>query len=199
MFAYCGNNPVLLADDNGKSATIAGAIIGGIFGALSGILGGGSVKEVIACAVSGAVTGAIAGFIADVSCATFGVGGAIIASAVAGGACSVANSIATQSILNDGKIDHKKVASDFVFGAICGGLCTAMAPLKAFQSLGLKEGLSYVSSMLMAEETMIITQAIGTTVSCLAFDVGATAVTGFGAFVGGLAYDYHTATPICED
>lgn len=190
MFAYCVNNPVTYCDAEGESATIAGAVIGGIFGAINGIMSGGSIGDILACAASGAITGAIAGFVADVSIASFGVGGAIIASAIAGGICSGANSAVSQSILNDGNIDGGKVVSDMVIGAFAGGLCTSMSSLSSFQSLGLREGIAYAKAMIAAEEIMLTSQAyIGAT---LLFDLGATAVTSFGGWVSGLAYDYYT-------
>lgn len=189
MFAYCLNNPVTYCDTEGESATIAGAVIGGIFGAINGIMSGGSIEEILACAATGAITGAIAGFAADISVASFGVGGAIIASAVAGGLCSSANSAISQSILNDGTVDPWKVASDGIFGAVAGGLCTSMSPLSSFQSLGLREGIAYAKAVVAAEEIMLASQAyIG---SALLFDIGATAVTSFGGWVSGLAYDYY--------
>lgn len=189
MFAYCLNNPVTYCDTEGESATIAGAVIGGIFGAINGIMSGGSIEEILACAATGAITGAIAGFAADISVASFGVGGAIIASAIAGGLCSSANSAISQSILNDGTVDPWKVASDGIFGAVAGGLCTSMSPLSSFQSLGLREGIAYAKAMVAAEEIMLTSQAyIG---SALLFDIGATAVTSFGGWISGLAYDYY--------
>lgn len=191
MFAYCNNNPVQYKDDSGESATIAGAILGGIFGAINGIMSGGSFTEVLACAAVGAVTGAIAGFVADVSVASCGVGGAILASALAGGICSAANSCASQSILNDGKIDYGRVAYDTFVGAVVGGTCTAMSSLSSYLSLPLKEAIKHVNAVIATEEIMLTANFyIG---SNLAFDLGATAVTSFGGWLAGITYDYYEA------
>ena len=193
MFAYCNNNPVLLEDQEGNSATIAGAIVGGLFGIINGIMSGGSMSDVLACAAVGAVTGAAAGFIADVSVASFGVGGAILASALGGAVSGFVNSASSQSILKDGQIDWGKAISDGIIGAAMGGLCTSVNPLRAFGGNGLKEGLKIARALVLAEETMILTQAISSSVTILAFDTGATLVTGFGGFSFGLAYDYYAA------
>lgn len=194
MFAYCLNNPVRYSDPTGESATIAGAIIGGLFGAINGLISGDSWTDVLACAAVGAATGALAGFAADISIASFGVGGAILASAVAGGICSGANSVATQCIVNDGKIenvDWYKVGFDTIIGAAAGGTCTAMSSLGAFQSLGIKAGIRFAKATVAAEEFMFMLQAyIG---SALWFDIGATAVTTFGAWTAGVVYDYYHA------
>ena len=193
MFAYCNNNPILHIDQEGTSSTIAGAIVGGLFGLINGIMGGGSAADIIACAVTGAAAGALAGFIADVSIASFGVGGAILASAFGGGISGITNSVISQSILKDGDIDWAKAASDGVFGAVMGGLCTSVNPLRVFGGKGIIEGAKAATALVLAEETMIITQSLGCTATALAFDTGATLITGFGGFVGGLAYDYYEA------
>ena len=194
MFAYCLNNPVRYSDPTGESATIAGAIIGGLFGAINGLISGDSWTDVLACAAVGAATGALAGFAADVSIATFGVGGAIIASAIAGAICSGANSVASYSILHDGDMsdfDPDKLIFDIAIGALAGGTCTAMSSLSAFQSLGIKAGIKFAKAAVATEEIMFMSQAyIG---SALWFDIGATAVTTFGAWTAGVAYDYYHA------
>ena len=194
MYAYCLNNPVRYSDPTGESATIAGAIIGGLFGAINGLINGDSWTDVLACAAVGAATGALAGFAADVSIASFGIGGAILASAAAGGFFSGVNSVASYSILNDGDmsgLDPGKLIFDIAIGALAGGTCTAMSSLGAFQSLGIKAGIRFAKATVAAEEFMFMSQAyIG---SALWFDIGATAVTTFGAWTAGVVYDYYHA------
>lgn len=66
----------------------------------------------------------------------------------------------------------------------------ALSSLRSCQSLGLREGVAYVKGMIAAEEIMLTSQAyVG---AALLFDLGATAVTSFGGWVSGLAYDYYT-------
>ena len=191
MFAYCLNNPILLDDHAGTSSTIAGAIIGGLFGIISGVMGGGTPEEILGCAVSGFVTGAVAGFVADVSVATFGVGGVIIGSAIGGGAASMANSAMSQQILNDGEIDYAKVVSDGVFGAMAGSLCTAVGDIGRPVAQSIADGVKHVGAMLCAEETLIVA---GTFLKTnLVFDACATAITAFGSWFAGLIYDAHTS------
>ena len=114
MFAYCNNNPILLSDYSGNSATLAGAIVGavcGFFGALISELNdqneGIRWDKVMKCTASTALAGAAAGFVADVSIATFGAGTAIFIAAGAGALFSGLNSAYTQSTLK-GSFDPKK-------------------------------------------------------------------------------------------
>ena len=61
MFAYCLNNPVSMADDDGEAAHIVvGAVLGAAFGALDAYMSG---ENVIAGALLGGITGGIAAVI----------------------------------------------------------------------------------------------------------------------------------------
>lgn len=81
LYSYVRNNPLKLVDEDGESATLAGAIGGGIVGAGIAAWRGESVWK---GAVSGAAAGALAGSVID----TFGASAVAIAAsgAVGGGA-----------------------------------------------------------------------------------------------------------------
>ena len=87
MYAYCGNNPVNMADDGGHFANwIVGGIIGGIVGAITAAANGDNIKEVVASAAHGAVSGMIAGAAVDIGLAVVASGGAaalVVAPAIA--------------------------------------------------------------------------------------------------------------------
>lgn len=82
-YIYTRNNPVILYDSNGTSATVAGGVIGGVFGGMTSMicqfLGKGTIEwnEVGAYTMGGAVAGAVAGSIID----TFGTDIPIIVAA----------------------------------------------------------------------------------------------------------------------
>ena len=88
------------------------------------------------------------------------------------------------------KIDPWQVVRDAAFGAIAGGVCTAMLPVGSFQKLGVKQGIRIANAMIAAEETMFLSHLyIG---PALWFDIGATAVTAFGAWTAGLVCNYYS-------
>lgn len=194
MFSYCLNNPVFCMDEQGDSATIAGAILGGLWGLVTALTNDESDKEntltdVLACVAVGAATGAAAGFVADLSVATCGVGtAAFLWSAGAGAIAGGTNSYATQMIL-DNDYDLSKVLYDGAIGALTAGTCTAMNELSKPVVSTLRAAIPYIKATISTELLMFTSQGyIGST---LAFDIGATAVTSFGAWCGGVIYDYY--------
>ena len=70
MFAYCGNNPIMLSDSSGEFFLAALIVIGvGAFvsagtGAYIAACDGGDTGDIIEGAIEGELTGAVAGAIA---------------------------------------------------------------------------------------------------------------------------------------
>ena len=70
MFAYCGNNPIMLSDSSGEFFLAALIVIGvGAFvsagtGAYIAACDGGDTADIIEGAIEGELTGAVAGAIA---------------------------------------------------------------------------------------------------------------------------------------
>ena len=61
MFAYCGNNPILYADDTGKFpwAVLAGAVLGALTAVVGGAISGDSISTIVGTALVQAVIGAV--------------------------------------------------------------------------------------------------------------------------------------------
>lgn len=60
MFAYCGNNPISRADNDGEAWNILiGAVVGGVVGTISTAATGGNLRDIIINAAAGAIAGAI--------------------------------------------------------------------------------------------------------------------------------------------
>ena len=88
MFAYCGNNPVMLGDKDGEFAdwfvrVVVGAAVGVVTGAISALVTGGSAKDVIYSAAIGGITGAIVGGTGSLEAGK--IVGRAVASAINGG------------------------------------------------------------------------------------------------------------------
>ena len=196
MFMYCNNNPVLLEDMLGESATIAGGILGGLWGLIAALTDEEDeddeetkFEDIISCILIGAATGAAAGFVADMSVATCGVG--LVAfgwSALAGGGFGMINSASTQYILDE-DVNIGKMVYDGIWGSVMGGTCTAMGtnPTVPLGSLGKAHG--FVNAVINTEMYMLT--ANGFVSGGLAFDLGATAATSFGAWMAGNVYGYY--------
>ena len=199
MFAYAKNNPVVLKDSGGESATVAGGIIGGIFGFISALVseieddededGEDGIRwdKVWSCTLSSAAAGAAAGFVADVSIATCGAGTAILISAAGGALFTAANSAYTQYTLT-GTVDAGKVASDAVIGAVTNGLCTGTSNCLKPIAKGLRNGIEYAYSQVIIETT----PGLADVGAFVLNDLIPTAITGFAGWYGGMAYDYKT-------
>ena len=198
MFTYCNNNPISLSDSQGDSATIAGGIVGGIFGFVSALMSEASDDKeggpkgirwdkVWKCTLSSAGAGAAAGFFADVAVASFGAVPAIFISAGAGAIFTGANSAYTQYTLT-GQVDKPKVVSDALLGGLTNGLCTGTSSQLTPLADGILDGINYAERQLAAE----IAYGVNSYGSFLANDFWPTFVTGFGAWFGGMEYDYIT-------
>ena len=88
MFAYCGNNPVMLGDKDGEFAdwfvrVVVGAAVGVVTGAISALVTGGSAKDVLSSAAVGFVTGGIVGATGSIKAGK--IVGRAVASAINGG------------------------------------------------------------------------------------------------------------------
>ena len=118
MFAYCGNNPMLREDDEGKLwNVVAGAVIGGLLGGVSKaiecVANGESVEKVIAQVLVSTACGAIGGALAAT-----GIG--LVGQGVIGGVLGAAESAVNQ-LISTGEINSTRLAIDTVSGA-AGGL-----------------------------------------------------------------------------
>lgn len=196
MFAYCLNNPVTYEDASGDSATIAGGILGGLWGLVAAFTDKEDEdddetfwEDIIDCVLLGAATGAAAGFVADMSVATWGVGTAAFAwSAAAGAGAGIVNSAGSQYFLDE-DVDWVKVTYDALWGGLMGGTCTVMGTNPTAPLGSLKDARIFVDAMTSAEIYMFTTQGyIG---AGLGFDIGATAVTSFGAWLSGIVYGHY--------
>lgn len=170
----------MLADYNGESATIAGAIMGGLFGAFDAITQGLSFSQTIQYALSGAITGAIAGFVADVSVATAGLGTAVLVSAAASGIMGGAHSIITDVIRGE-DVDWGKAAVSATISAGMGALGTAAttsatAPI----TKGISNGIRHAWNTLKVEVSAMMTRTLPKVVNQLSFDTIVSGVTNFG-------------------
>ena len=97
MFAYCGNNPVLRADDHGTLFfTVLGAAIGAGVGALDAWMMGGDMDAIAKGAKAGAWSGGIAGAGVDVGVLVVASGGTMgVALGVAAGAGAISGVVGT--------------------------------------------------------------------------------------------------------
>ena len=191
MFAYCNNNPVMLSDCEGKSATLAGGIVGGICGFLGALISEAtdtneSIRwdKVLKCTASGAIAGAVAGFVADVSIATYGAGAAILIAGIAGMICSGLNSMYTQTVLT-GDVSWGKVASDAIIGGITNGLCTGTSSVLKPLVKGLGAGIKYAFTQVCYE----LTPGLINIGSFVVIDLIPTVITGSSGLVFGMWYD----------
>ena len=86
LFAYCGNNPVLRADSNGRFwHLVVGGVIGGIIGGISSAVSGGDFVDILIGVTAGAAGGILAAS-----------GAGIIVQALGGAAISMASNAASQ-------------------------------------------------------------------------------------------------------
>ena len=188
MFAYCENNPIALADHDGNSATIVGAVLGFVFTAADALISGASIDQAFWCGVSGAVTGAIAGFVADTAIATGGMSlGVVAAAGAVNGIASAANTFITQKILKQ-KTDTTDI---FVSGAVgfgVGMLGTAISDAAKPVAKGISSGIKYVKKQLVTEMSAISTGIGRRTLRTLRWDAAYSVVTNFGSWLHSKAF-----------
>ena len=128
MYLYCGNNPIVRADDEGDFWNIVvGAVVGAIVGGISAALNGDNVWAGIGIgAATGAISGATLGI--GLAAATAGttaatVGGMVIAS-VGGGIASAAGEYTRQKV-NGEKTNWGAIIREGVLGGH--PTCSALA------------------------------------------------------------------------
>ena len=115
LYAYCDNNPVTREDGDGDFwGTIFGAVMGAISGGINAYQEGDNVLAGIGIGLS---TGALSGLFVDLSVATGGVAGLIIAGA--GGAISSFLDDAANNIVNDKEWNGGQIATDAI---VSGGM-----------------------------------------------------------------------------
>jgi|CXWL01.1.fsa_nt_gi RHS repeat-associated protein len=124
-YSYTANNPVLLADQNGESATVIGGLLGGLTGGAVALVQGKSWREVGAAAAGGALAGAMLGSVID-------TGGASLGVLVAAGATSSAAGGLLERAIAGKPNTVANVALDATTGAVsgllAGSLPTAAVP-----------------------------------------------------------------------
>ena len=128
LFTYCNNQPVNAADKQGDLiSTIVGAVVGGIAGALTADVDAGESR--IKCATVGAISGLCAGAITDISVATGGTIGLIVAM-VGNGAVSTLSSIAIDR-WHGRDVDVGNAVLDGFLGATFGAIAFGSEPVKS--------------------------------------------------------------------
>jgi RHS repeat-associated protein len=121
-YAYANNNPIILVDNDGESATVAGALIGGAVAGGMALAQGKSWREVGSAAAGGAVAGAIIGSVID-------TGGASLGAIAAAGALGGASGVLTTNMLNGQMSTPGEVASGAIAGttAVLAGVAVGAA------------------------------------------------------------------------
>ena len=122
-YAYCGGNPVMLVDPDGKAFNLItggiGAFVGGCTYAYMAYCEGKSPKEIWGAAAEGAIEGGVTGL-------TLGASTTITASSVAFdvsiGALSSGVGNAANQFISRGNIDRHEVTGSMVIGASSGAL-----------------------------------------------------------------------------
>ena len=115
LYAYCDNNPVTREDGDGEFwGTIFGAVIGAISGGINAYQEGDNIFAGIGI---GLVSGAVSGLSVDLSIATGGAAGLIIAGA--GGVASSLLDDAANNLVNDKEWNGGQIATDAI---VSGGM-----------------------------------------------------------------------------
>ena len=125
MYAYCGNNPVARADDEGDFwNAIVGAVVGGIVGGITSAISGESFWQ---GAASGAASGAVAGLAVDaallVAASAVATGGATLAVVAGVGIAAVGGAAGgVVGVAVDAAFGKKVEASDYVAAGVVGAV-----------------------------------------------------------------------------
>jgi RHS repeat-associated protein len=114
-YTYANDRPTVLVDENGESATVAGAVIGGAIGGAIAFYQGKTWREVGAAAAGGAVSGALMGSVLD-------TGGASLGALAVAGALSGATGGVVEDAMNGRQSTVEGVAMDAAGGAVGAGL-----------------------------------------------------------------------------
>ena len=140
LFAYCGNNPITRADENGHFwNTIIGAVAGALVGGITAAIMGTDIKAGV---VSGAINGAITGAAVDFAIATGGAGiVAFAAITIAGGIGGAASSYVNQRMngKSHDEIDVGTVIMDGAWGAVGAALTFGVADVGGPQAQMLRQ------------------------------------------------------------
>lgn len=141
-FAYCGNNPIARADQDGYFwNTIIGAAAGALVGGITAAITGTDIKAGV---ISGAINGAITGAAVDITIATGGAGiVAFAAVTIAGGVGGATSSYVNQRMggKSRSEIDTRTVIMDGVWGAVGAALTFGVADVGGPQAQTLRQSL----------------------------------------------------------
>jgi RHS repeat-associated protein len=134
-FPYANNSPLVLVDENGESATVAGAIIGGAIGGAIALYQGKTWREVGSAAAGGAVSGALMGSVIDTGGASLGA--LVVAGALSGATGGVVEDAMNgrQSTIEDIAVDAAGGAVGVVFGRTVGAVVEGAVVGRAASSL----------------------------------------------------------------
>ena len=111
LFAYCQNNPVAYADENGEWIhLLIGAVVGAAVGAISAAIQGKSGEEIAIAAATGAASGLLTAS-----------GAGVVAQVVGGAAISATESCLAQGVSKGfDNIDYSEVLCDAAIGGVSG-------------------------------------------------------------------------------
>ena len=123
MYLYCGNNPVVRADDEGDFWNIVvGAVVGAVVGGITAALNGDDVLAGIGIgAATGAISGATLGIglaVATIGTTAATVGGMVIATE--GGGIASAVGEYTRQVVNHEETDWAAIGREALIGGACG-------------------------------------------------------------------------------
>ncbi|MBQ6116068.1 MAG: RHS repeat-associated core domain-containing protein, partial [Oscillospiraceae bacterium] len=184
MYAYCGNNPVNMADPNGELFfTLLGAATGFIGSAVVSLLQGNDISKAVNDGVCGAVGGAIAGFGVDAALVTVGTGGAAAPFAAFGIAYVFggAGNVITTEMISDGKASTDEYIASFIIGGTFNAISLGTSwdcAAKTFKGVAIKAALNTTENEIVGTCTALaagVATHIGTTIAreCNRVQVGA--------------------------
>lgn len=147
LYAYCDNNPISRADDNGYFGhIIVGAVVGGLIGAVSSVVGqavsgqGINWAEVGVSAASGALTGAI-----TAACPGMGA----VATGVVHGVIGAGTHVATELVNGRTPTIEGTLAAGVTSGLLAGSakaISNKLTTTKLYRSVNSAEANSFSST-----------------------------------------------------